>query len=258
MSLTRKIDLLPAKPRTNEVKILVLGFSRTGTFSLKTALEKLGYSPYHMSVALRSRREGHLAFWEEALRAKFLGDGKPFGRVEFDKFLGRFDVLEDIPSILFADELLQAYPDAKVILTNRAVEPWLASMNATFFTKLWGPYTRILRIIMTHWGRGNPSDRAALRQTYLDHYAHIRSVVPQSRLLEFESRQGWKPLCEFLGKETPNEEYPRSNDAASTVKIHGFLYWVRLVKVVWMPSLAWSRPILFFSASLLSLIQSSV
>lgn len=60
--------------------------------ALKTALEKLNYNPYHMAVAIRSRREGHLSYWEEALRAKFLGDGKPFGKEEFDKFLGNYDV----------------------------------------------------------------------------------------------------------------------------------------------------------------------
>lgn len=88
---------------------------------------------------------------------------------------------------------------------------------------------------MTYWGNGNPSDRASLKQTYIDHYAHVRAVVPQSNLLEFESSQGWEPLCEFLGKEAPKEEYPRSNDAASTIKIHGFLFWIRLVKVSWIP-----------------------
>ncbi|PVH94894.1 hypothetical protein DM02DRAFT_618274 [Periconia macrospinosa] len=250
MPRVRKIDGVPTKPSPKDVEILVLGFSRTGTFSLKNALEKLGYTPYHMSVALGSVKEGHLAFWEEALRAKYLGDGKPYGKEEFDKFLGNFDVLEDIPSIMFADELLEAYPNAKVILTNRPVKPWLKSMNSTFYTvtewktlpilaaidnKFWGPYTRILRIIMTHWGNGNPSDRMALQKTYLDHYAHVRSVVPPSKLLEFESQQGWTPLCEFLSKEIPDEEYPRINDSATTVKIHSFVYWIRLVKTSWVP-----------------------
>ena len=88
---------------------------------------------------------------------------------------------------------------------------------------------------MTHWGKGDPSDRSALRQTYIEYYAHVRSVVPRSRLLEFESKDGWRPLCDFLGKDVPDKDYPRSNDAASTVQIHGFLFWIRLVKVSAIP-----------------------
>jgi len=240
-----------------------------------------------MSVAIRSRRSGHLTFWEEALRAKYLNQGRSFTRVDFDKFLYDYDAIEDIPAILFVDELLEAYPNAKVILTNRDVDSWAQSMEKTFYTvtgwktipfiskidtvsqpisptsrlkviinifrnksdllrnfvhriltnfqKLWGPYTRILHIIMTHWGKGDPSDRSALRQTYIEYYAHVRSVVPRSRLLEFESKDGWRPLCDFLGKDVPDKDYPRSNDAASTVQIHGFLFWIRLVKVSAIP-----------------------
>ena len=88
---------------------------------------------------------------------------------------------------------------------------------------------------MSHWGCGDPSNRAALKQTYLTHYSRIRSIVPAHKLLEFESKDGWKPLCKFLVKEVPEKEYPRSNDAAWTVQIHGFLYWVRLVKVSVVP-----------------------
>ena len=86
---------------------------------------------------------------------------------------------------------------------------------------------------MTHWGHGDPNDRAALRRAYIEHYDHVRSKVPKENLLEFQSSQGWKPLCQFLGKQIPNEEYPRSNDAASTVRIHNFLYWLRIVKLSW-------------------------
>jgi hypothetical protein len=93
----------------------------------------------------------------------------------------------------------------------------------------------MLRIIMTQWGHGDPKSRAAFRQTYIDHYSYVRSRVPQSNLLEFQWEDGWEPLCRFLGKEVPEGDYPRSNDAASTVKIHNFLYWLRIVKLGWKP-----------------------
>jgi hypothetical protein len=58
------------------------------------ALEKLNYTPYHMSEALKNTKNGHLTFWKEALAAKYEGKGKPFGRKEFDKVLGNYDVCD--------------------------------------------------------------------------------------------------------------------------------------------------------------------
>ncbi|KAF2106985.1 P-loop containing nucleoside triphosphate hydrolase protein [Lophiotrema nucula] len=252
MSSARLIDSTPPNPNAKDVQVLVLGFSRTGTMSLKTALEKLGYTPYHMSEALKNTRYGHLTFWKEALAAKYEGKGKPFGREEFDKFLGGYDVLEDIPCIMFVDELLKAYPGAKVVLTNRDVESWAKSMNNTFFTItewktlpylrkwdtiFWGPYQEILDTIMTQWGKGDRNDRAELQKYYLNHYENVRRQVPKERLLEFESKDGWGPLCEFLGKEAPEEEYPRINDAKNTVRLHSFLYYYRIVKLLRQPFL---------------------
>ncbi|ORY19024.1 NAD dependent epimerase/dehydratase [Clohesyomyces aquaticus] len=246
---TRLIDTLPTLDvRPRELQVLCLGMSRTGTLSLKHALTQLGYRPYHMSEALIALRRGerHLELWNEAFKAKFEGQGKPFTREEFDKFLGDFDVLEDIPSILFADEFLAMYPDAKVILTNREMEGWLASMEKTFSTilhwktlpwlctrdpVLWGPYVSLVNRIVAHWTKGNPGDREALRETYVEHYSRVRSMVPKERLLEFRSQDGWAPLCDFLGKEVPGEAYPRVNDAQYTVKLHKYLYWMRLWKL---------------------------
>ncbi|CAI6338615.1 unnamed protein product [Periconia digitata] len=250
MATSRQIDRRASKPRTRDMRILALGFSRTGTISLKIALEKLGYHPYHGSIAIRSWKDDHWILWEEALRAKFLGDGEPYGREEFDKFLGDYDVLEDVPSILFAEELMEAYPDAKVILTTRSVASWLRSMSNTVLKifewktlpyvasvdrKLFGPLTRSLSIILRHWGNGDPLDGAALQQAYINHYAYVRSVVPSSNLLEFESKQGWEPLCRFLGKDIPNEDYPRTNDSADMVKKFGILYWRALARVSLIP-----------------------
>ena len=62
--------------------------------------------------------------WLEAIEAKFDGKGKPYGRAEFDKLLGHCQGVSDIPAILFAEELIAAYPEAKVILTNRNFDTW--------------------------------------------------------------------------------------------------------------------------------------
>ena len=86
----RKIDLVDGK-REVPMKILCLGYSRTGTFSLYTALKMLGYNPYHMAEAAKNANID-MPCWIEGLDAKFHGKGKPWGREEFDKLTGKFDV----------------------------------------------------------------------------------------------------------------------------------------------------------------------
>lgn len=63
-------------------------------------------------------------YWLEAIEAKFDGKGKPYGRAEFDRLLGHCQGVSDLPAILFAKELIEAYPEAKVILTHRNFETW--------------------------------------------------------------------------------------------------------------------------------------
>jgi hypothetical protein len=76
------------------------------------------------------------------------------------------------------------------------------------------------------------SNTEALRRTYTDHYAHVRSIVPPQRLLNFHPKDGWEPLCEFLGKEAPTDEpFPRINEAKSTVRLHYFIVVLRLVHI---------------------------
>lgn len=87
---TRKIDLVDGL-RDRPMKILCLGYSRTGTVSLFTALTMLGYKPYHMAVAVQNASV-ELPCWADGLEAKRLGKGEPWGKEEFDKILGRYDV----------------------------------------------------------------------------------------------------------------------------------------------------------------------
>lgn len=107
------------------MRVLCLGMPRTGTMSIFTALQMLGYNPYHMVVAM-----GHLDLWREALRAKYLGQGKPWEREEFDKLLGKYDSVADVPAICFVEELVAAYPEAQVVLNDRDLSGWLQSMDS--------------------------------------------------------------------------------------------------------------------------------
>lgn len=163
---------------------------------------------------------------------------------------------------MFVDELLEKFPDAKVVLTNRDVESWEKSMRSSIFQimkwkslpfiawldpvnnctvpgincqvidvlqLLWRPYYSMMTIIANKWTGGDLDNSETLRRAYADHYADVRSKVPKERLLEFESKDGWEPLCEFLGKPVPKDEpYPRVNDGQWLAKAHSFIFYYRL------------------------------
>jgi hypothetical protein len=87
----------------------------------------------------------------------------------------------------------------------------------------------MMRTIVNYWTDGDIHNSAALRRTYADHYALVRNKIPKDRLLEFESKDGWAPLCDFLEKPIPKDDpYPRVNDGQWLVKAHTFLFYYRL------------------------------
>ena len=75
--------------------------------------------------------KANLDLWSEGLRAKYNGEGRKWGREELDKLLGDYDGIADVPGICFVEELVEAYPDAKVMLQTRDVEAWIRSMDST-------------------------------------------------------------------------------------------------------------------------------
>ncbi|ETS85787.1 hypothetical protein PFICI_03812 [Pestalotiopsis fici W106-1] len=200
------------------MKVLVLGMPRTGTQSIAEALIQLGISPiYHMREV---GQNNHQAAWAEAMDAKFEGKGKPYGREEFDKILGDFEGLADYPAVIFPAELIEAYPEAKIILTLRSDEDkWFDSMMATLIHG------------HTHAPKPNPSPMAPVssryhrfcwnddfpthgREAYRKQNAVVREAARGREFLEYETGSGWAPLCEFLGLPIPDVPYPRSDDWA--------------------------------------------
>ncbi|KAJ7051011.1 P-loop containing nucleoside triphosphate hydrolase protein [Mycena amicta] len=222
------------RTRTVPLEVISLGFSRTGTVSMRAALEKLGYNEVNHGFKV-SANPYDRAMWDEALDAKFLGKGQPFGKNEWDELLGHCMAVADMPHLLFADELIAAYPDAKIILTIRDPDKWWNSFQETVFHRLLqdrppsGVVERIQNLfepqasrrMKDFWRRAftilfrtpNPTPEEA-KNAFLAHYEHVRSLVPveSGRLLEYRVGEGWDRLCVFLGKEVPKEEFPRLND----------------------------------------------
>lgn len=249
MAPERLIDS-DTRTRNKPMRVLVLGMCRTGTSSIKAALGRLGYNAHHM-VNILHGGEG-LALWHEAVTVTFLPDSErpahlrgaaPYGRAEFDKLLADYDAVTDVPSALFVDQLTKAYPDAKVVLTNRAYDSWARSMRASIwnifrrklpsFCMRWNvtPFAPFLRFVHTifHVHSGNHYDDEVSRAAFEKHYAHVRSVVPKQNLLEFGPKFSWEPLCEFLGHEVPNEPYPHVNDAEEMRKRLDGMWWFMAV-----------------------------
>ena len=227
----RLIDKRPASARAKDknMEVLVLSMPRTGTKSLKFALDYLGIKTYHISVAIA---KGDLPYWNEALAAKHDGQGKPYSPTDWEKILGDFQGISDGTATLFTDEHLANYPSAKVILTNRDVDKWYDSYQRTvipaltwpswkfllpFKPKIIGPWYRFACTFLNLLSKSDYYNtsaepelwtRESFSRAYRSHYEHVRSVVPADRLLDFHITDGWGPLCEFLGKELPPADMP--------------------------------------------------
>lgn len=216
MEGARRVVLARAAPASrgmNDSGLLVIGagFGRTGTTSLKRALELLGLGRcYHMQTAMTT--PGHCRFWLHAHRT---------GRVDFRRFFRRHRSAIDWPACEFYRELLEAFPGAKVILTTRPADAWYASVRETLWEidqalPWWFPPS-IRRmhdeIIWNSRFEGRFLDRARALEIYEAHLEEVRRHVPVDRLLVYEVGQGWEPLCRFLGKPVPaTEPFPRLND----------------------------------------------
>ncbi len=198
--------------------------------ALAEALKQLGYTPYdYPDRAFLS----HFPLWDQALEAKFKGKGKLWGRREFDVVTKDFDSVLDIPCCFFTPELIAAYPDAQVVLNYRDPDKWLASMYATIFRVIRWRFWDLLRYTdpslcgawRTHtlltWDVFCGNDYGEFcKQKFVEHYDRIRELVPKERLLEWEVRDGWGPICEFLAKEKPGADFPMINDKEELVRNH--------------------------------------
>ncbi|KAE8164615.1 P-loop containing nucleoside triphosphate hydrolase protein [Aspergillus tamarii] len=224
--MARLIDNEP-NTRVKPMKILCMGMARTGTNcdhcprSPQTGLQPLSW--------LRMFQEPPRDFnpWIEAMEYNFFNTkGTPrYGPEKFDRLMGSFDACLDVPTCLFWEDLVEAYPNAKVILTTRDPDSWLKSANATVFKfmqtpffRFWhymdstalGPLFRKSEMVWKIFWNNN-YDEAVLKQAYLDRNERIRQTVSKDRLLEFETRKdGWDKVCQFLDLPVPDEPWPRT------------------------------------------------
>lgn len=238
-----------------KMRIIGAGFGRTGTLSTMVALEKhLGFVPcHHMSkVAPDTKTIEQLRLWENVHRNN---NHMPPDVVHelFDSYVATVD----FPASLFTKELIEAYPNAKVLLNKRDPEKWYASCRQTIFPLAcldpehapWGlvfflrnvvrwlsPWTYRLivavpaGIVFGNAFDGRFADKDKAIQKYNDHISEVRRMVPKERLLEWSVTEGWEPLCKFLEVPVPvDTPFPNVNDSTEmkrTIRVFSVLGYV--------------------------------
>ena len=207
------------------------GFGRTGTLSLKSALETLGYAPcYHMSVLMRN--PSHAGLWAEATERAGRGEV-----VDWERLLAGYGASVDWPGCVFYEELARAYPGAKVLLSVRDPDSWYESFRATIGRGWEDPArrpTRTLRffravvpgadrqisaieavLLRRTFGKASLEETVGRREAisaFVAHNEEVKRRVPEERLLVWEVKEGWGPLCAFLGVPEPVEPFPHVNE----------------------------------------------
>ena len=188
------------------LKVIGAGLGRTGTLSLKLALETLGLGPcYHMMEVFKNPDAP--GWWD----ATADGVGPGWARI-FDGYASTVDW----PSATYYQELAAAYPDAKVILTERDPDAWFTSTQETIFTMDYtapptNPFESMTRKVIGRMFDMRMHDRDWVIGRYLEHNAQVRRVIPADRLLVYFAADGWGPLCDFLGVPLPSESMPKVN-----------------------------------------------
>jgi hypothetical protein len=205
------------------MKIIGAGFGRTGTMSLCAALVELGFDPcYHMLEVFK--HPSHIQFWTNA------AEGQP---VDWRAALGMYESGLDYPLAGFYQELLAVFPDAKVILTVRDPSRWYESTLQTIYRGTAIPgwllaflplYRGMQRMVQRAiWDRlfdGRFDEREHAIRVFEDHIKEVMETVPAEKLLVYDVKHGWEPLCRFLDVPVPDKPFPHINDRSTTQRMY--------------------------------------
>ena len=196
------------------MKIICAGVGKTGTKSIAKALRHLGFTVFD---------------WEEQtfdFQDHWVDVFQNGAQLDVKRVYQHADAIVDAPGNFFWEEILEAYPDSKVILSEREEDSWLKSavnqlqvieavisrrflcvLSPTSRKRLFVTYSVINALV----GSANPKSGFILRKRYREHNHRVKSLVPPEKLLVYNVKQGWKPLCDFLGCEVPTVAFPHEN-----------------------------------------------
>lgn len=219
------------KMRGMPLKIIGVGFGRTGTLSTAAALRTLGFPCYHMTEVLSNKaNRTHVDFWLK------VANSPPGAQHNWEEVFAHYTATVDNPASCVWREIIAAHPNAKIILTlhPKGAAAWYESTTSTIYkmSRLWqfsllglfAPRLRKFRqmtrkLVWERAHRGEMEDRAKALAQYERHIDEVKTAVSAECLLIFSADQGWEPLCRFLGAPAPREPFPNVNDRATMQKL---------------------------------------
>ena len=203
------------------MRVIGAGFGRTGTMSMQAAFDTLGYRCYHMREVAKDPK--HLKAWDDFIRGK--------APMDWQTLFRNYEATVDFPACVYYRELLEMFPDAKVVLNVRDADRWYDS-----FCTLRGAMDgfRVFRFIpkvrrflgftdtLIDQVFSGSFERENCVRVFNDHNLAVQQHVPAERLLVFSVKDGWAPLCGFLGCEVPDGvPFPHLNEGGETLKKFG-------------------------------------
>ena len=195
------------------MKVICAGMNKTGTKSISEALRQLGFTVYDWEEQLFD----FLDYWVDVFQNGATPDVK--------QIYQDADAIVDMPGNLFWEEILEAFPDCKLILSERDEDSWIRSWvtqletindvrsrTANMLSQTCTTVTKVAHCsLIALFGSLNPKCTCVFRKRYRMHNHRVKSIVPPEKLLVFNVKQGWKPLCDFLGCEIPTSAFPHEN-----------------------------------------------
>ncbi|XP_077972780.1 uncharacterized protein LOC144428016 [Styela clava] len=218
------------------MKVIGAGFSKTGTKSLHTALLKLGYCTVYDALE-------NAVYLEDEWKTIF---EKGWSFEIFKKMYENIDAVVDVPAFYFWEDIYNAFPDAKIILTVRENEDvWFKSLKGHMecrdkifvqhLLEWFSPSWKRTQVMRHNYGEkiygdrymfdskwfGRKMNEQLLKLIYRQHNAYVLHKAPKTKLLVFNVKDGWEPLCKFLGEPVPDEPFPHKNPKGGIVQ-----YWM--------------------------------
>lgn len=194
------------------LKVIGAGMGRTGTRSLKFALEALGFGPcYHLADLIST--PARWSFWDDVVSGR---------RSDLQRFYADFGSAVDAPAWRYYQTLASLFPNAKVILTVREPQSWFASARETVLSSFVGealarapnPVARIVNAMGLRAAGDAMVDEAHMIGWYQQHNEDVRRFIEPDRLLVYEISQGWQPICTFLEVAVPDAPFPHADQRA--------------------------------------------